>query len=222
MKIVLLSNLKKHKGSLIGIFLLMLLLSIAFATVLTVWANSSTYIKEQIQRSGFGDLTAWVSGVSQISQLADNIESLEEVERAEIQQLIFSNYIMDNQESDSEGQLIVYQPEEKRYRFFTENLSGYKEAPIKIAENEIYVSPSMISMFNIQVGDEIVFPIARAGKNMVFTVKGFYEDPFMGSSMIGMKGFLISEEDYHTACDMLQHAGIDALARDGYMQDLLT
>ncbi len=217
MKIVLLSNLKKHKGSLIGIFLLMLLLSIAFATVLTVWANSSTYIKEQIQRSGFGDLTAWVSGVSQISQLADNIESLEEVERAEIQQLIFSNYIMDNQESDSEGQLIVYQPEEKRYRFFTENLSGYKEAPIKIAENEIYVSPSMISMFNIQVGDEIVFPIARAGKNMVFTVKGFYEDPFMGSSMIGMKGFLISEEDYHTACDMLQHAGIDALARDGYM-----
>ena len=64
MKIVLLSNLKKHKGSLIGIFLLMLLLSIAFATVLTVWANSSTYIKEQIQRSGFGDLTAWVSGKS--------------------------------------------------------------------------------------------------------------------------------------------------------------
>lgn len=217
MKIVLLSNLKKHKGSLIGIFLLMLLLSIAFATVLTVWANSSTYIKEQIQRSGFGDLTVWVSGVSQISQLADDIESLEEMEKVEVQQLIFSNYIMDNQESDSEGQLIVYQPEEKRYRFFTENLSGYKEAPIKIAKNEVYVSPSMISMFNIQVGDEIVFPIARAGKNMVFTVKGFYEDPFMGSSMIGMKGFLISEEDYHTACVMLQHAGIDALARDGYM-----
>lgn len=133
MKIVLLSNLKKHKGSLIGIFLLMLLLSAAFGTVLTVWANSSSYIKEQIQRSGFGDLTVWVSGVSQISQLADDIESLEEVERAETQQLIFSNYTIDNQESDSEGQLIVYQSEEKRYRFFTEDLSNYKEAPSKLS-----------------------------------------------------------------------------------------
>ena len=55
MKIVLLSNVKKHKGSLIGIFLLMLFLSTAFGTVLTVWANSNTYIIEQMQRSGFGD-----------------------------------------------------------------------------------------------------------------------------------------------------------------------
>ena len=140
MKIVLLSNLKKHKGSLIGIFLLMLLLSTAFGTVLTVWANSSTYIQEQMQRSGFGDLTAWISGISQVSQLADDIESLEEVERVEVQRFIFSNYTIDNQESDSEGQLIVYKPEEKRYRFFTEDLSDYKEQPSKIAEREVYVS----------------------------------------------------------------------------------
>ncbi len=217
MKIVLLSNLKKHKGSLIGIFLLMLLLSTAFGTVLTVWANSSTYIQEQMQRSGFGDLTAWISGISQVSQLADDIESLEEVERVEVQRFIFSNYTIDNQESDSEGQLIVYKPEEKRYRFFTEDLSDYKEQPSKIAEREVYVSPSMVSMFDIQIGDEIIFPIARNQKNMIFTVKGFYEDPFMGSSMIGMKGFLISEDDYHTACAILQNAGMDALARDGDM-----
>ncbi len=217
MKIVLLSNVKKHKGSLIGIFLLMLFLSTAFGTVLTVWANSSAYIIEQMQRSGFGDLTAWVSGVPDMSKLADYIESLEEVEAVEVQSVIFSNYTVYNQESDSEGQLIVYKPEEKRYRFFTQDLSDYKERPSKIGKKEVYVSPSMISIFNIQIGDEIVFPLARAGNNMIFTVKGFYEDPFMGSSMIGMKGFLISEEDYYTACNILQNAGIDALARDGGM-----
>ncbi len=210
MKIVLLSNVKKHKGSLIGIFLLMLFLSTAFGTVLTVWANSSAYIIEQMQRSGFGDLTAWVSGVPDMSKLADYIESLEEVEAVEVQSVIFSNYTVYNQESDSEGQLIVYKPEEKRYRFFTQDLSDYKERSSKIGKKEVYVSPSMISIFNIQIGDEIVFPLARAGNNMIFTVKGFYEDPFMGSSMIGMKGFLISEEDYYTACNILQNAGIDS------------
>ena len=48
-------------------------------------------------------------------------------------------------------------------------------------------------------------------------MKGFYEDPFMGSSMIGMKGFLINEADRNGALDILQNAGIDALARNGAM-----
>lgn len=139
MKIVLLSNVKKHKGSLIGIFLLMLFLSTAFGTVLTVWSNSNTYIIEQMQRSGFGDLTAWVSGVPDMSKLADYIESLEEVEAVEVQSVIFSNYTVYNQESDSEGQLIVYKPEEKRYRFFTQDLSDYKEQPSKIGKKTLIV-----------------------------------------------------------------------------------
>lgn len=91
------------------------------------------------------------------------------------------------------------------------------ESPDKIAEGEVYVSPSMVSMFGTQIGDEITFPIARAGKNLTLTVKGFYEDPFMGSSMIGMKGFLISEADRNEALSILQNAGIDGLARDGAM-----
>ena len=45
----------------------------------------------------------------------------------------------------------------------------------------------MASMFDIQVRDTITFPIARSGGDMAFTVAGFFEDPFMGSSMIGMK-----------------------------------
>lgn len=37
-------------------------------------------------------------------------------------------------------------------------------------------------MFGVELGSEIIFPIARAGGNVAFSVKGFYEDPFMGSS----------------------------------------
>lgn len=75
----------------------------------------------------------------------------------------------------------------------------------------------MISMFGVQIGDEIRFQVARGGKAADFTVKGFYEDPFMGSSMIGMKGFLISEADYSGIIQTIRDTGIDALARDGAM-----
>jgi len=72
-------------------------------------------------------------------------------------------------------------------------------------------------MFDIKIGGEITFPIARAGRNFTLTVKGFYEDVMMRSSMIGMKGFLISEPDRQAALTLIQNAGIDALARDGAM-----
>ncbi|MBP6560841.1 MAG: FtsX-like permease family protein, partial [Enterocloster sp.] len=96
-------------------------------------------------------------------------------------------------------------------------LSGYRGDIPEIRPGEIYVSPSMISMFGVQIGDEIRFQVARGGQAADFTVKGFYEDPFMGSSMIGMKGFLISEADYSGIIQTIRDTGIDALARDGAM-----
>ena len=216
-KTLLKANIKRHKGTLFGIFILIFLAAAAFGTVLTIWANSERYIRSELDRAGFGELTAWVTNLSDTTDLKSSIEALEEIERVEIQSLIYSNYTVNKMESDSEGQLITYIPAENRYRFFTDDLKEYREQPESILPGETYVSPSMVSMLGIKIGDEITFPIARAGKNLTLVVKGFYEDVMMGSSMIGMKGFLISESDRQTALALIQNAGIDALARDGAM-----
>lgn len=216
-KILWKANLKRHKGALLGIFILTLLASTALGTILNVWSNSGKYIASELERAGYGQFTAWVSNLSEPTDLINSIEALDEIERVETQSIIYSDYTANEIESDSEGQLITYQPSENRYRFFNDDLTGYTEPPDTITPGGIYVSPSMVSMMGIHIGDEITFPVARAGGNLTFTVKGFYEDPFMGSSMIGMKGFLISESDRNTASDLIQNAGIDALARDGAM-----
>ncbi len=211
------ANLKTHKGTLAGILFLTLLVAAALGTVMTVWSNSGVYIEEEMRRAGFGELTAGVSGLDDISPLTESIEALPEVDRTETQALIFSNYTANGIESDSEGQLITYSPEDGRYRFFTDDLTGYAAQPHAVSSGEIYVSPSLVSMLGIKIGDDITFPIARAGRNAVFTVKGFYEDPFMGSSMIGMKGFLICEKDRAEILSIIESSGIDALARGGAM-----
>lgn len=211
------AGIKKHSGILIGIFVLVLLVSALLGTVLSVWTNSNRYIRSELTRAEFGELTAWVSGVSDTIVLTADMAELLDVERVETQRLVFSNYTVGGQESDSEGQLISYTKENNRYRFFTDDLSRYqKEAPT-IEQGEVYLSPSLISMFGIDLGDEISFAIARNGGTVNLTVKGFYEDPFMGSSMIGMKGFLIAKSDYNAVVQAIQSAGIDALARDGAM-----
>lgn len=209
------ANLRRHKGSLTGIFLLVLMAAAVFETVLSVWTNTGAYVRGEMERAGFGELTAWVSEVRNIPQLSADIEAVPRVERVEAQTLIFSNYRANGVESDSEGQLITYSPNENRYKFFKDDLSGYREQPSEILRGEVYVSPSTVTMLDVKIGDEITFPIARSGRDLTLIVRGFYEDPFMGSSMIGMKGFLICEADRAAVLEILQNAGIDALARSG-------
>lgn len=211
------AGLHRHKGSLFGIFLLIFLVSLSLGTVLTIWSNSGSYMASELDRAGYGNLTAWVSNLPDLKPLSEELAALPEVTAVEPQALIYSNYKVREQESDSEGQLIPLFPGEGRYRFFTDDLSGYRDAAPVIAPGQVYVSPSLVSMFGVEPEDEITFPIARAGGNTALTVKGFYEDPFMGSSMIGMKGFLICQEDYDAIVETIRGSGIDALAREGAM-----
>lgn len=112
------ANLRRHRGTLIGVCFLMFFTSAALGTVLSVWTNSGRYVSAEMERTGFGQLTAWVSGLDQENTLRDEITALPEVSRVDIQELIFSDYTVGEQESDSEGQLLLYHAQENRYRFF--------------------------------------------------------------------------------------------------------
>lgn len=221
MKILWKAYVRRHKGSLAGVFALLFIVSVSLVTVLTVWNSSVRYVREEMERLGFGDLTAWVSQVSDITQLTDEIDSLDTVERTGVQKLIYSEYKANGQESDSEGQLVVYEPENYAYRFFLDDLSGYQAREAVIHSGELYAPISLRSMFGAEIGDEISFPIARDGVEQTFTIKGWFEDPFMGSSMIGMKSFLICGVDYEEIIQKLSASGINGLARDGFMIHIL-
>ena len=86
------ANLKRHAGSVCGIFLLLLLVSVSLATVLTVWSNSGRYVTQEMERLGYGDLTAWVSGIADPEPLSAEIAALEEVQSVSAQQIIFTEY----------------------------------------------------------------------------------------------------------------------------------
>lgn len=216
-RILIRAGMKQHRGVLTGIFVLILLVSLALGMVLTLWVNAGNHVEQGLEQAGFGELTAWVSGGEDWDGHYEEITSLPEIDKADAQQVIFTNYTVLNQESDSEGQLIVYESGRERYRFFTDDLTGCQSSPERIRPGEVYVSPSLVSMFGVSIGDEINFPIARSRRNLSLTITGFYEDPVMGSSMIGMKGFLVSEEDYQSAVEIINNSGIDALAREGAM-----
>lgn len=211
------AGLRKQKGSLIGIGLLVFLTVLSLSSVLSVWLNGNSYIQNELERAGYGQITAWVSDVPDMGNLIREITSLPEIGDVQSQEIIFSDYEGNAVESDSEGQMIRWTPGEQRYRFLNNNLTGRQKAPEEIRQGEVYISPSMVSIMDLQIGDTIIFRIARSGIDVELTVAGYYEDPFMGSSMIGMKGFLISEADFEQIRTVIRQEGADALAREGAM-----
>lgn len=216
-KTLLYANFKRHKGVMLGIFSIIMVVSLSIVSVISVWLNANLYLKEEMNRMNYGDLTVWTRSLDNEESLYFEIEQLSDVEANSVQSLIFADYEFSGQQSDSEGQLIVYEPDHFPYRIFNSSNTAYINENIVISPGEIYISPSLLSTFDMQINDVITIPIDRNGNSKAFKIKGMFEDPFMGSSMIGMKSFLISQSDFDEINALIKEAGINALAREGKM-----
>ena len=216
-KTLLLAGMKRQKNSIVAIIILMLLMTLSFTMAVTIYLNAGSYIKQEMERLGYGDLTAWVSECEDISGLVLEIEEQELVERVSVQPLIFSAYSIHEYHSDNEGELISYDPEHMQYRFLNTEQNGY-QAITEIKPGEIYLSPVLRASAGVEIGDTVSFELERSGQDKAFTVAGFFEDPFMGSSMIDMKSFLICKEDYVDVQQRLETASdFNILGRESAM-----
>lgn len=197
------AGIRRQKGSIAGLFILIFTVSVALVMAITVYINSSSYVRQEMSRLGYGDITAWVSKVDNLNQLTEEIDSITDVEKVDTQTVIFAGYTINGIHSDDEGQLLVYAPSQYPYKFLNNDLSGHKDVR-EVGKGEIYISTSLQSKYNVKIGDEVHFKLSRNGVEKVFTVKGHFEDPFMGSSMIDMKSFLISKGDFSDGMDILR------------------
>lgn len=179
--------LRRQRGSVAALTLLFFLISLSLFTSLTLLHSGEISVSNEMDRLGFGTITVWVNGG--MDALADEISALPEVESVTSQPLIFSGYRIDGKYSDDEGQLIVYDGEAP-YRFLDER--GKRIEVTEVAEGVVYLSPAMRSSYHVAVGDTVDFELSRADGMRSLTVAGYFEDAFMGSSMIDMKSFLIS------------------------------
>lgn len=204
---------KKQRGSICGIFLLGAVLSLCLFSSLTLYVSGKQSVKAEMERLGFGDLTIWINGAGE--ELAEEVGRVPDVERVVCQPLIFAGYEVNGAYSDNEGQLLVYDGRVP-YRFITEK--GEEISAPEIARGTVYISPAMRSVYNVKTGDTIQFELSRKRGIVSLTVAGYFMDGFMGSSMIDMKSFLVSLEEYADMQDIILHAAkADVLGREGAM-----
>lgn len=204
---------KRQKFSVCAIFLMIAIAALSLFTAITLYTSGTASVEDKMDRLGFGDFTVWVS--AQPERLLAEIAQTADVESAIQQEIIFAGYEVNGNHSDNEGQLIA---DDGTIPYHFIDRSGESVNLSEIPVGNIYVSPAMESMFDVQIGDTIQFNLSRTNGRKAFTVAGYFEDAFMGSSMIDMKSFLVNSEDYEEMLQiMADAAAIDVLGRSGAM-----
>lgn len=213
------ANIKRQKGSFIGVFILIFIITVSLCAVLTIWRNSSTYEEEQINRLGFGDVTSWLYGKrEEADALLTQIESIDEVEKVGVQDILFVDYKVNERDTTAGGTgfALQYSDTEYEYNIYKDALTGIEENPKPLQRGEIYVPPCFTTLYDAKIGDMVEIEITGEEDVEIFTIKGYFEDPVSGSSMMGLKSMLINDEDWQRLLERFEEAGENAVTGGGY------
>jgi len=201
------ADMKSQKGSLIGIFMLVLIITVSLCAVISVWGNSNAYERERIDSVGYGDMTYWLPDIPDREELVEQVEALEEVDRVEVQDIIiFTRYDVGGS-AGVEGSLHILDAADGRYHIFQDDLEGILEAPGNLQDGEVYVPSSFCSLYDVETGDVLKLVTAEGEEEEIFTIRGFFEDPIAGSAMMGMKQVLMTRDDMQRLAGLLDMAG---------------
>ena len=197
------ANIKRQKGSFIGILIMMLIISVSISSILSVNINSYARIDEALEEVGVGDMVAWIAdkAVSEpIEDLIEKAEDLEDVERVENIKSVMTSSVINGVENDNES-FCVYDPKEHPYNVYNDSLNGFIDNPEMPDEGEIYVPVSFKNKFNCDKGD--LLTIKDNDTIYEFKIKGFIEEPFLGAVLIGIKQLFISQSDFDKLCNAI-------------------
>lgn len=200
MALLLKTNIRSSLKSFISIIILLFIVSLSVTTVISVRTNSANRVSEAMTEDGFGDM--WVSFVdSEVEEKGMKIGRLREktldcpvVDRVNVSDIVWANeWKVNGGQTNNSLLLTAYGDGGIRYRFFDPDGLGLLDEEPKVSKGKVVVPLAYQSLYNCEIGDTVLIEVN--GKEYGLEVQNFMEDPIMGSTMMGVKTIIVSEED---------------------------
>lgn len=192
--VLLRSNIRKQKGSYIAILLLMLIISLTLSSVLTLWCNSERYLQSEMDRLNFGDVIYWIYDIPDFEDLEQDIRELPDISGVVSDQFIAASGSL-NAKAMSYLFIRAYDAENTPFHLFDGNSDEYAQTSVSLQNGEAYVPVSFRSIYNAVIGDVFYLNMAD-GTEVSYVIRGFFEDPTAGSSIMGMKNLFVNSADF--------------------------
>ncbi|MBE5953716.1 MAG: ABC transporter permease [Lachnospiraceae bacterium] len=208
-------NFRKNKGSFISVAILMFVVSVALTTAFSVIINTNKRDEEQMDASGLGNIMAAIDYQYKnqpmdeyyafCDELASKMLAVDGVERIDQIPTVVMD-IVDVNGEDGNGSIFVYdyKSEYLTYNIYDENDKLLED--FKLNEGEIIVPVSYKSLYNTEIGDKVTLNLVTwkdQEQEIQYTYKiaAYMEDPYMGSSVMGIKTLLLCEDDIASLCE---------------------
>lgn len=198
------ANIRHKKGAFIGIFLLMILVSMTITAILSVDDSCNGSMEDELNYADVGNQVLFMKEEDLTDTLLHRIREHELVEKVTVEEAAVSTAVK-FQNTDEEVSLSWFvrgfSPE---YRIMNEKLTDYETETPALKRGEIYIPQGVQTRYGCEVGERLNMTIG--GKEYEFTIKGFIVEPTNGSYNIGWKQVFVSEEDQKALSGALKEA----------------
>lgn len=196
---VLRGNMRRNKGVHISVFVLMLIISLAFCSVLSYYTNSIRRDSEAMDEVGYGDMLAALYGESRLDAygtsadiIAENIGKCDAVQEVKTTDVVYLMLKDCNGKGGNSSSFVLNGT--NSVLSFDQFGADNKMTDRRLEKGEVSVPFSFMGMYDCKIGDTV--ELGNDNGSYTFKVASFFEDPYMGSSVMGIKTILISDEDF--------------------------
>lgn len=186
------ANIRHKKGSFISIIILMVIISTALTSFLSVRDNCRNSIQNALDEINAGDLSVFILESKLSNNLLDSVKNHPMVDHVEDYSAISSCKSEIGENTD--GNSWFLRKYSQKYRLFNKDLTAYEKMVPSLNRGEIYIPQGIKTNMGCNIGDTIKIYIMDMEYN--FTIKGFVVEPVNGSSLMGWKQVFISDEDF--------------------------
>ena len=192
------ADIRKRKGTFFGFMLLSMLITISVMSMLGVSNNYNDAIDKAFKDIDRGVIFGSFHYGEFDDELEKKVLASESVESIEVYDKLLAKEFKCNGKTDGNGFNVLK---------FTEPLYIYNEAgtafinengsygdTFKLKKGEIYLPYGLKSEYSAKEGDRIQMDFLSGTRE--FTIRGFVQEPYMGSNVIGYKTVFISDEEF--------------------------
>lgn len=190
------ANIRYRKGSFISVFLLTFIISLCLTSIISIKHNVEERADISLELNHTGDLVAIIWDVRCPNSVLRELDANPGIEKTDVVKTLTQELKINGISKGSSTFFMPYDQEKLAYKIYGNNGLTFRENPEKLKPGEIYVPISFKQLYDSEIGDAAL--LTDGSNTRSFTIKGYFEEPFMGSEMTGIKLALMNEEDFNT------------------------
>lgn len=190
------ANIKHRKGSFFSAMLLMLIITFAFSAVYSTNRNLKEIISVSMDETHSGDIFAGYPMQLYTEEFDEQLRDGEHIKDIVAQRGVYvSTVSINGEEYDTMFYLKTYAPQDFTYKVFSEQNTSYIADYPEPEENEIYLAYKFSNYGDIGIGDTIKIQYLHGDelKTVDYVIKGFYQEPYLGTSLSSIYMGIVSE-----------------------------